>query len=307
MGITETSSTVVINPGIEIKDYRMVSFVHFPNTPSSLSLFREAMGGAYNRDNFRIGTYDPVSRKYVECSKEMMIEPGKSYWFLARNGLNITVTGVPVSVNHEIDVKLEPGWNMIASPNNKSYNWNKVQVFQYNDDGTIKSEPIAISSSDNHLIQKRLWEWRDGTYFYYDTDGLYDNEEYEADLNLRMMTPNGGYWIKANDTNVVLRFPAEESLLVKSEAGSQKIVAGSQKSKVNIITPAFADSEDSPPRPMENLSVSSSGADAGGSCFIDTSASGESSNRSSDISLIFILFSFSLIGVAGVIADFYLK
>ncbi|HHC25478.1 MAG TPA: hypothetical protein ENK58_08740 [Desulfobacterales bacterium] len=281
IGISETDMNVRIHPGTERADYRMVSFPLLPDDPSCVGLFGDEMGGHYNRDNFRIGTYHPETSDYVECGN-LKVEPGKAVWFLARDGLDIAVSGIPVSVNHDIDVKLENGWNMVACPNKAEYIWDDVLVLQHNDDGTIKKGPMPVFFGNNDLVDRKLWRWEKGTYIYYDSQGLYENELYEADPD-PFMKPYKGYWVKAEQKNVSLRFPQD------SQTESGGLTAQIHRrisnfrfhvSRFKFSREAIANSaDDSPPSPMGDISVSltnedgSSRIEAGGSCFIDTAAS----------------------------------
>lgn len=189
--------TVRIDPGNTADDFRMVSFVLWPNDPAAESVIGDDMG-EYDTNTYRIGAFNPVSGSYAEYGSDLRIEPGRACWVFARNGLDITVEGVRVSETHEIEVELlynesvdekYNGWNMIASPNDVDYDWDKVLVLQYDDDGTeIIREPVEISSSENDLVQKKLWEWKDGTYNY--------------DYEITVMKSKAGYWVKALKENV---------------------------------------------------------------------------------------------------------
>ena len=251
IGTSQAGSSVWIEPGAEATDFKMVSFIQWPDDPVSTSVFGDEMGGSYDQA-FRIGTYDPTSDSggYVEYGENLKIEPGRAYWFLARDGIDITINGVPVSGSHDIEVGLlynsssENGWNMIACPNNADYHWGDVEVVEYDESGNIVYGPTAISElgDPNDYIDKRLWAWENGSY-YSDTF---------------LMKKHDGYWVKVKKANVSLRFP------VSAQAGLS-----------NLSTQvAIADSEDSPPGPMGDSIVSTGGVGGDVGCFIATAAHG---------------------------------
>jgi len=252
IGTSQVDSSVWIEPGTEAPDFKMVSFIQWPDDPVSTSVFGDEMGESYGQD-FRMGTYDPTSSSggYVEYGSNLIIEPGRAYWFLARDGLDITVNGVPVSEIHNIELGLlynasnENGWNMIACPNNADYCWADVEVVEYDDKGNILYGPTAISElgDPNDYIDKRLWAWENGAYY--------------SDTFLKMKK-HEGYWVKVKKANVFLRFP------VSAQAGLS-----------NLSTQvAIPDPDDSPPAPIGDFSVSQGGAGGDVGCFIATAAYG---------------------------------
>jgi len=252
IGTSQVDSSVWIEPGTEAPDFKMVSFIQWPDDPASTSVFGDEMGESYGQD-FRMGTYDPTSSSggYVEYGSNLIIEPGRAYWFLARDGLDITVNGVPVSEIHNIELGLlynasnENGWNMIACPNNADYCWADVEVVEYDDKGNILYGPTAISElgDPNDYIDKRLWAWENGAYY--------------SDTFLKMKK-HEGYWVKVKKANVFLRFP------VSAQAGLS-----------NLSTQvAIPDPDDSPPAPIGDFSVSQGGAGGDVGCFIATAAYG---------------------------------
>lgn len=199
---------------------------------------------------------------------KLKIIPGRSYWFLARNGLDVTVDGVPVSTVLDIDVKLyfdpiiKDPWNMIACPNNADYFWSDVEVVGYNEDGSIAFGPIAISElpDDNPYIDKRLWRWEEGVYY---SDTV-------------RMEKNKGYWVKVKMTNVLLRFPVTAQARLSNPKTMMACILseGARLLKAYPSGPvqAVADAGDSPPMPMESLSGSSKSGGGGGGCFIATTS-----------------------------------
>jgi hypothetical protein len=221
------------------------------------------MGGAYDPANFKIGTYDPTIDGYVECGSGLDIVPGRAYWVLSRNEVEFTVNGTPASLS-DTDVALDynatsgNGWNQVACPNDANYSWDDVEVIE----GGIVRGAISNLASDNAWIDKRLWRWDAGSH--------YDDTT--------LMEQGNGYWVKAKQANVSLRF--RQSVQVAQLSNSGIMFAGIfNKAKrwvkkwVFDSQVAIADSNDSPPMPMAALSGSSADSEGSdGGCFIATVA-----------------------------------
>ncbi|RLC09413.1 MAG: hypothetical protein DRI57_22170, partial [Deltaproteobacteria bacterium] len=275
MGHSVRDNAPRIDPGMTAADFEMISFVHWPDNPSAESVFGDDIG-EYDTTIYRIGTYDPLSNRYVEYGNDLKIEPGKAYWFFARNSVSITIDGIPVSTGDDIDVEMRyrsdhryGSWNMIACPNETEYIWDNVQVLQYNNDGTIRKGPMPISSQSNDLVDKKLWRWKKGTYTYYDSEGLYKNERYERDPD-PYLKPYRGYWAKVRQENVFLRFPE------KAEGGGQR-TEDRGRQRTELSGQAAADSDEGPPTPIIGFAGEmNSGVEEknGGGCFIAATESG---------------------------------
>jgi Leucine-rich repeat (LRR) protein len=265
-----------IPAGQEPKDFKMISFVHWPRNPSPMSVFKSVLdktaGGAYNTEVLRIAQYDPLIREYRECDDEnMIIEPGKAYWFFTLTDAEIESEGIPVSPAHDMEVKLQygDGWNMVACPADVLYYWDQVEVLQYNDDGTVKSGPVPISSQDNNLADKRLWQWKDGAYVYYHPEGL-ETEGYEPDpdADAAFMKPGGGYWVKALAENAVLRFTQDAQASSDAEAGM--MMKGKSRSETRLSSSRQA--ADGPPAPLSGFTSPKSSSGGGTACFINSAS-----------------------------------
>ncbi len=258
-----------MEPGLQMKDYKMISFIEWPEDPSAKAVFGPFVGEDYEK-NFRIGTYDPTlgSGGYLEYAG-FTVEPGRAYWFLARLGEDLHTAGVPVSTDVDFCTPLKynstvsNGWNMIAPPNNANYRWGDLQVVEKDAAGNIVYGPVYIFQlqDDNPYIDTRIWEWRKGAY----------NPTRSGDFLLQRYS---GYWVCAKKANVYLCFPAESQIAqitpmmmiaawvrdVKDRAG--EIILG--------IEAAYADfSTDNPPMPMSGFDKSPSGG-GGSGCFVST-------------------------------------
>ena len=242
IGKSVSDNSVKIPQGIETKDFKIVSFVQWADNPDSINIFNSLLQGGYDTTNYKIGTFDSESGNYVEFGSNLKIEPGKAYWILARNGLNTILNGIPVNNIKDVKVGLKNGWNMIACPNNKVYNWAGVQITVYNDSGNKIFGPVSISKlpEDNNYIDKHLWLWNNGDY----------------DSNTSNIEPYKGYWIKTKAKNVYLKFPANTQALRQAN----KMV--------------LREATEKPPMPMSfsetNTSKTSENSGGGGGCFINS-------------------------------------
>jgi hypothetical protein len=246
VGVSEYIKGIEVGPGAVTADFRMVSFVHLPDNPAPEQIFGV---GDYDTTLFRIGTYNPAKGGYDEYGSGLgNVEPGKAYWVFSRNKHTIQFSGIPVSKNHEIEIPLsynpdveKGGWNMVACPNDADYDWNEVQVLQYDDNGKIVKVPVSVKEND--LVEKKLWEWKNGNYNY--------------DYDISTMVRNEGYWVKVKQKNVFLKFPKAERAKGNTEGARQ----------------AASRYDDSPPAPISSFT---GGAESrineggGGGCFIDS-------------------------------------
>jgi hypothetical protein len=258
------ATTKPIGPGNKVSDYEMISFVHDPINRAATSV----IGLPVNKNDFRMGNYDPLTNGYVEYGDDLQIMPGKAYWVLSRSGFNASFAGNKVPLNEDFKFGLTynaatgNGWNQIACPNEAAYNWNNVLVVAYDDEGGIIFGPTPVSelTNPNDFIDVRLWRWENGGYF----------------DDTAIMEYYNGYWAKAKHKNVFLIFP------VDAQNNPNALIAAVRKNlllaKKWIFSPqtAIADSGDTPPLPMASLNGNDSGASSsGGGCFIDALVHGD--------------------------------
>jgi hypothetical protein len=200
--ITGNPDTIVsseIPPGVDISEYEMVSFTQWPSSTKSTKLFGHL--GVYEED-FRMGAYEPDIGDYIEYSDDLIIQPGRAYWMLIRNGSDIALNGVPVSTEKDFYVALKynsvtnDGWNMIACPNDATYSWDSILALQYDEN----TKELVLKHG---LIEDRICIWNHNEtepYLY-----KYKGENFQ-------LNPNEGYWVKALETNVFLKFPKDNRL-----------------------------------------------------------------------------------------------
>lgn len=250
IGTPEVETLPKIETGTDVGDFGMISIVHWPDKPSPAAVFNID----YDPRNYRIGTYDAVNNRYIEFGNNLEMEPGRSYWILAREGLTIDFSGVPVSMTAGMYVSLDynantgNGWNMVAPPNKADYYWGNVQVVEEINGTLVDQGTVQSLADDNPYIDRRLWFWE---------NGHYHSDTPDTDPNLAMEA-YAGYWAKAKQAKVFLRF--EPGARVASLGRPEILMAGIWKktttwlSNLNVFSKeAVAEGDDTPPMPMGGL------------------------------------------------------
>jgi hypothetical protein len=250
IGTPEDTTLPKIVAGVNVGDFGMISVVHWPNDPSPEKVFNID----YDPRNYRIGTYDAINNRYIEFGNNLEMEPGRSYWILAREGLTINFSGVPVSMTAGMYVSLDynantgNGWNMVAPPNKADYYWGNVQVVEEINGTLVDQGTVQSLADDNPYIDRRLWFWE---------NGHYHSDTPDTDPNLAMEA-YAGYWAKAKQAKVFLRF--EPGARVASLGRPEILMAGIWKktttwlSNLNVFSKeAVAEGDDTPPMPMGGL------------------------------------------------------
>lgn len=264
IGTSEPDTLETVQAGKSLGDFGMVSIVHWPDNPDPESVF----GITYDSNNYRIGAWDPEQNKYTEADKGLVIKPGRAYWILTRDPLEVHFTGVPVSMVNDIEVCLHTetsagtGWNMIAPPNAANYFWNDVMVGRWlgdNHPDNVSPVPVTYSAASD-LINHRIWEWKDGGYVNHKLEDNFVLEHYK------------GYWVKALVDGAYLVFPESARVGGLSTprntmlAWKDKAVRW-MKSLLPAPSEAMADN-DLPPVPMESFDGSTNPLFEG--CFIES-------------------------------------
>jgi len=260
VGTVSASKPIQLAPGITREKFRLISIPYWPEQPEAETQFSQSIVGSYE-SNYKIATYDPEISAYVEYGNDLKIEPGRSYWFLARDGMSLQIQGITVTTASDIDIELwyQPatgdGWNMIGCPNHADYYWGELQVIEYDNNGSIISGPFNISdttSDVDDLIDRHLWYWEDSQYKSPSDDSSLPDYDF-------VMHPNTGYWVHVNRPNVVLRFPK----MTKKRSLKRN---HNKRFKTNSI------SAEPPPCPIDDLTRYKENSSQGieSKCFIQT-------------------------------------
>ncbi|MFZ5572070.1 MAG: right-handed parallel beta-helix repeat-containing protein [Thermodesulfobacteriota bacterium] len=249
------------------QDYRMVSFPVWPSHADCSTAFRDSFpDGLYDPRTIRLGIYDPLQSRYLECPDNLVVTPGKAYWLISREGLDMTLHGIPATLTLDMEIPLSyaeetrDGWNMVACPNFAAYEWSRLEILESDGAGGVLYGPAAIETlgSDNAYIDIRLWSWENGAYASTTTQ----------------LRPHQGYWVKARKANLYLKFPASARLSPTDVSAASMAPVGntnqpSRKAVQENNDNEEDDDDDSPPPPMESgFYFKSDGLAAAGSCFI---------------------------------------
>jgi hypothetical protein len=236
-----------VPPGVTVRQYRMISFPIWSTESACRLLFGPAEGG-YDIKFMRIGTWDAISGSYRECDDSLPLKPGRAYWILARNGLDAEPSGIPVTVELDVEIGLRQGWNMIACPNDREYTWLDVEVLEADPSGGTVLDPTPVRElPDTTVIDPRLWRWENGAYAN-DTD---------------VMTPYEGYWVRASRENIFLKFPENAVRTASSHSAEIGKIQDVWNTKSSLTVRKASSTEDIPPMPMGIDSETEKGG-----CFI---------------------------------------
>ncbi|MFH1154851.1 MAG: Ig-like domain-containing protein, partial [Pseudomonadota bacterium] len=259
VGVSGADGSVAVSSGEYVSDFEMISFVQWPDA----ALLEDQLF-LQDPNDYRIGGYDAMTGTYIVFGNGLAIKPGMAYWLLARDGLNITMNGIPVSLARDVDISLDfnpasgSGWNMIGCPNGANYYWQEIQLIVYDDLGNVIYGPVPMGDvpSDNPYLDTRLWRWENGSYAW-DTS---------------LMEAYSGYWARARAAHVHLRFPVSAQVTLTAGSGSIRTAVAGMLMKYLLPATVSASAGDEPPAPMIDFTVPlprvSGGGGGGGGCFI---------------------------------------
>jgi len=251
IGVQETDNAPPVAPGETAAAYQMVSAHHIPADPRAAAVIGDDLAGGYDASMYRLGVYDCEQGDYREYP-DFMIYPGGAMWILAREGVSIDITGVPVATGVDMETSLryngatDNGWNMIGPPNDRNYLWSDIEVVEYdpNTGQVLFSEPIGFLAADNPYIDTRLWEWSGGQY----------------SSAASIMESGQGYWVRARRPHLNLRFTVSAQVawnnpgVLLAAAGQQaKHLADAVMGGSEAVA---AGADETPPAPMAALHTS---------------------------------------------------
>jgi hypothetical protein len=257
MGQTSSTPDLTADPGAETSACVMMTFPVWMSDPRAENVFGRFIDG-YDITEHRIAAYSAASGGYVEYGSGLTIEPGKSCWVCAREGLTVSADGVLAAPENGFDISLDynpntgNGWNMIGSPTGQSYAWSSLSVVVFNGDceQITDAMPLAGLGPGNPYIDPRLWRWENGKYF---DDTL-------------TIEPDKGYWVRALQKGVRLRFPAvsQSMSFVSLSTKPEAVLSSAQLKALDAAQP---------PSPVRMTAAPSQSVDAGGGgCFVSTAA-----------------------------------
>jgi hypothetical protein len=234
---------VLISEGADASDYRLISF---PTSASvwdgeawvtPLTHLEAFLGVDHHPSNWILGTWDPLSGQYIEGIELDAMMPGQAYWLISAWNMSFEVAGKEPPQD-EVQIMLQPGWNMIASPYSHSGGWEHLSILEE----AITWDLDALLTAEDPPLWPSLWAWENGRYQQVETIGS-----------------GSGVWVlNRRDTSLGLlisRDPAVAGTLSKSRQA-----------------PRFALESVSPPSPptstLSSASISSSGSGGGGGCLL---------------------------------------
>ena len=187
----------------------------------------------YDTTRHRIGRWDPLNGTYKEFPWVGTVLPGRAYWLLMADGMNLTVSGPPAALVDDplyglpsCKVLVSKGWNMIGNP------------FQY---------PISLDNAvasfggtnKNLLSASDCYVWNGGTY----------------QTTFSLGVSEGG-WVKASADGYVY---------------FQAIVHDADdESDVRTDIAADADLPPDPPGAEDTTDTSGGSGGGGGGCYIES-------------------------------------
>lgn len=112
--------------GDKQSNYQLIAVPLVLGNKNVLSVFSD-LGGFYDNTLWRL--FDYFNNDNREYSGFSTIEPGKGYWFIARNSANVNPgegTAVQVDESNPFTISLVNGWNLIGNPYNFPISWTDV-------------------------------------------------------------------------------------------------------------------------------------------------------------------------------------
>lgn len=214
IGEKAKNSPIEISSGLTQNNYRMISIPMWLENASAPVALKDALPTGYDTKYVKIGIFDPLRNQYVQYNDAMLLLPGKAFWILSRNDIEIPVQGVNVTINEDVDIPLaysyenSNGWNMIGSPTRMRYHWNQLMVIVYDVNMEIVTQrKISLLPRDNPYINQRIWRWNNGVY--------------EENYGKGIIEPYQGYWVEAKHENVWLRFSVYAQVDKRKRSESQ--------------------------------------------------------------------------------------
>jgi hypothetical protein len=139
-------STLSINQNISFGDIKNKNNFKIIGIPGNSSI-QISMAGEYQYD-WRVFWDNGNNQNYLEESANFSFSPGKAYWVLCKDPININqlVNSVQLdNTNTFFSIPLHPGWNLISTPFEISTKWESI---------------AALNGLSNQLI----YSWNGGYY-----------------------------------------------------------------------------------------------------------------------------------------------
>ncbi|MEE8398101.1 MAG: Ig domain-containing protein, partial [Desulfobacterales bacterium] len=309
----EIFSGPAIAGGIDAEDFRMISFPGFPDEPDLVKNL-ESILGTYDNVEWRSAAYNPdpvdVDDLYDEADEpgfagKHPLRPGKAYWLISRDTVNLEVKGLSLDTSRPFDLILKPGWNMVANPFKGSAS---IRVSRH-------GITFVSASGAETLIGSQFYKFDPST-----DSATGDTVWYTpVAFSSGSMATYEGYWVEnLHSADITLRFSLSSlsaDLRGNSVPFYEKLVRyarGSLHKMMDAIsTVSYADKpSNSPPPPPSMASNGNSSAigivdpdGGGGGCFVETVTGTAKSKRNVGALLLIAALLFGSAVACRVVAD----
>ncbi len=162
-------ATIALNADYSFGDITKTSSYKIIGIPGSNDVsIAELISGTEGKKGDWRAFSDSGSGAYKEYdgSADFDFTPGKAFWVISKNPLNIsrTVNTVPLSLDNSYAIPLHQGWNLISNPFEKPVDWNNVKSA----DGV--TQPLNDYQSGSYNSSSGSFDPYKGYYFYNSTN-----------------------------------------------------------------------------------------------------------------------------------------
>ncbi len=154
-----------VQQGSVVADYRLVSFPAGASVwdgekeVTPLSFMKAHLGLEHHPSNWICGTWDPSTGQYIEASQMDVFMPGRSYWMISNWNMTFDMLGQEPQ-HDEVQVLLQPGWNMVSSPYPRSGSWANLSVQDEQQTWT----QLQLLEGEDPPLWPSIWGWAAGHY-----------------------------------------------------------------------------------------------------------------------------------------------
>ncbi len=224
--------SVTFPAGSTADAFRIMSVPLVPVDPSPAAVLGSQIG-TYDPNTMRIGYWDAEAQAYVEYPFSASLEPGRSGWFLFRNGKTLTVEGSPTPLTSGLlgpgyYYPINQGWNMLGNPCLNAVDLIDAMVIDADSTHAYLSDPA------NTITQQVFWVYGNGTYRAASTLGVTE-----------------GGWIKK-----------------LTPGWGQIFIPAAYPDRDRAASVPVTDDLERPPAPPAGLDQPSAGGGGGGGCFL---------------------------------------
>lgn len=184
--------------------YRMISLPMRP--PAGKAEILEVFGddlGPSDATRWRAFQYDVSGRRYVEVTQASAgdLPQGRAFWLITRDPLPLDsapVQGTSTPADRAFQIRLSPGWNMVAHPFAFSVPWDSVSALR-------PGGPRFDGASPELVLERPYW---------------WDPTRQGYDDGVEVLQPFEGYWVRnRSDEELVLAIPPAPAVSADRQHG----------------------------------------------------------------------------------------